>query len=79
MDASQAEDSKIAPPADGDAPAAGDSSAAAALLAGVQKAQEDDDKIQSKALQMVFNPERDRFPNKCYYDDGDPDMYTKEA
>jgi hypothetical protein len=33
----------------------------------------------SKALQMVFNPDRDKFPNKCYYEDGNTDMYTKQA
>ena len=73
------EDAK--PPGADDSAAAGANPApAAANLIGVtSSAIEDEDKIVSKALQMVFNPERDRFPNKCYYEDGDPDMYTKEA
>lgn len=32
-----------------------------------------------KPLQMVFAQDRDNFPNKCYYYDGNPDMYTKKA
>ena len=35
-------------------------------------------KIKSESLQYVFKPERDKFPNKLYHEDGNPDMYTKE-
>ena len=28
---------------------------------------------------MVFAQDRDNFPKKCYYYDGNPDMYTKKA
>lgn len=27
---------------------------------------------------MVFMPTRDAFPNKPYYEDGNPEMYSKE-
>ena len=34
--------------------------------------------IKSKELQYVFQPGRDHFPAKPYYDDGNPSMYTEE-
>ena len=34
--------------------------------------------IKSKDLQYVFQPGRDHFPAKPYYDDGNPAMYTTE-
>ena len=42
--------------------------------------QEDQNKIKSEGLKFVFmGPKRDDFPNPCpYFDDGDPEMYTKE-
>ena len=36
-------------------------------------------KIKSEGLQFVFSNQRDNFPNPVpYYDDGNPDMYSKE-
>ena len=35
-------------------------------------------KITNPNLQYVFNPKRDAFPAKFYFDDGNPEMYTKE-
>ena len=34
--------------------------------------------IRNPELQHVFKPGRDHFPSKPYYEDGDPNMYTKE-
>ena len=34
--------------------------------------------IRNQRLQYVFNPGRDHFPAKPYYEDGDPEMYTAE-
>ena len=41
----------------------------------------EENKIKSEGLKFVFNGNRDNFPfNPCpYYDDGDPEMYTKES
>lgn len=36
------------------------------------------DKIRNTSLQYVFQPGRDHFPAKPYYEDGDPSMYTAE-
>ena len=43
--------------------------------------QEDDqNKIKSEGLRYVFMGNRDNFPNNpcTYYEDGNPEMYTKE-
>ena len=40
--------------------------------------QENPNPIKSKELQYVFQPGRDHFPAKPYYDDGNPSMYTEE-
>ena len=41
--------------------------------------QNDDTKqIRNTNLAYVFQPARDHFPAKPYYEDGDPNMYTKE-
>ena len=34
--------------------------------------------IKNKDLAMVFLPNRDAFPNKPYYEDGNPEMYSNE-
>lgn len=39
---------------------------------------EDKNKISNKDLAFVFLPNRDAFPSKPYYEDGNPEMYTKE-
>jgi hypothetical protein len=33
----------------------------------------------NKDLAMLFLPTRDAFPNKPYYEDGNPEMYSKEC
>ena len=40
--------------------------------------EENPNPIKSKDLQYVFQPGRDHFPAKPYYEDGDPTMYTSE-
>ena len=35
-------------------------------------------KITNPNLQYVFNPKRDTFPSKYYYEDGNPEMFSKE-
>ena len=41
--------------------------------------QNDANNIKSVGLQFVFSVSRDNFPNPVpYYDDGNPDMYSKE-
>ena len=40
--------------------------------------EENPNPIKSKDLQYVFQPGRDHFPAKPYYDDGNPSMYTQE-
>ena len=39
---------------------------------------EDPKKIRNKPLEYVFQPSRDHFPAKPYYEDGDPSMYSDE-
>ena len=34
--------------------------------------------IRNDKLRYVFQPGRDHFPAKPYYEDGDPSMYTEE-
>ena len=42
--------------------------------------EDDTNKIRCEGLRFVFLANRDNFPNNpcTYYEDGDPDMYTKE-
>ena len=40
--------------------------------------EENPNPIKSKDLQYVFQPGRDHFPAKPYFDDGNPSMYTQE-
>ena len=51
---------------------------AADMLAEAPKQVEDQNQMMAP-LKMVFASERDQFPNKCYYFDGNPEMYTKDA
>ena len=41
-------------------------------------AEENPNKIDNVDLAYVFKSNRDHFPAKPYYDDGNPEMYTKE-
>lgn len=41
-------------------------------------AADDKNKISNKDLAYVFLQNRDNFPSKPYYEDGNPEMYTKE-
>lgn len=34
--------------------------------------------VKNSEIQYLFSPDRDSFPNKPYFEDGNPDMYTKE-
>ena len=34
--------------------------------------------IQNKEIGFIFNPNRDAFPAKPYYEDGNPDLYSNE-
>ena len=54
---------------------------AAKLLGGGDGANAADDKnkISNKDLAYVFLQNRDNFPAKPYYEDGNPEMYTKES
>ncbi len=49
-----------------------------APVAGVGGNNDDPKPIRNDKLRYVFQPGRDHFPAKPYYDDGDPSMYTKE-
>jgi hypothetical protein len=40
--------------------------------------QDNQNKISNKDLAYVFLQNRDAFPSKPYYEDGNPEMYTKE-
>ena len=53
---------------------------AAKLLKGLEGGGDADNqnKISNKDLAYVFLQNRDNFPAKPYYEDGNPDMYTKE-
>lgn len=48
------------------------------LGGGQQNEEEDRNKILSKDLAYVFLQNRDNFPAKAYYEDGNPEMYSKE-
>ena len=39
---------------------------------------EDEGNIQNKEIAFIFNPKRDNFPVKPYYEDGNPELYTSE-
>ncbi len=45
---------------------------------GAGEVKDDPNKIANKDLRNVFHPGRDNFPSKPYYEDGNPEMYTKE-
>jgi len=51
------------------------------LLRGIDGAGEHDNqnKILNKDLAYVFLQNRDNFPAKPYYEDGNPEMYTQES
>ena len=53
---------------------------AAKLLKGLEGNNEGDNqnKITNKDLAYVFLQNRDNFPAKPYYEDGNPEMYSKE-
>ena len=46
----------------------------------VNPGEDDHNKIKSEGLRFVFMANRDNFPNNpcTYYEDGNPEMYTKE-
>ena len=46
--------------------------------AGAPGEDKDPNKIDNVDLAYVFKSQRDNFPFKPYYDDGNPEMYTKE-
>ena len=35
-------------------------------------------KLQNKDIGFIFNPARDNFPAKPYYEDGNPELYSSE-
>ena len=47
---------------------------------GGNQDQDDQNKIKSEGLRYVFMGNRDNFPNNpcTYYEDGNPEMYTKD-
>ena len=49
-------------------------------LAGVMGTEgaEDGNMIQNKHIQFIFNPNRDNFPEKPYFEDGNPELYSNE-
>ncbi len=54
---------------------------AAQLLKNMESGNNDGDnqnKISNKDLAYVFLQNRDHFPAKPYYEDGNPEMYVKE-
>jgi hypothetical protein len=53
--------------------------AASSLLDNIDLKPQEDPNAIMKPLQIVFAQDRDSFPKKCYYYDGNPDMYTKKA
>ena len=40
--------------------------------------QDDGNLIQNKEIAFIFNPNRDAFPEKPYFDDGNPELYSNE-
>lgn len=38
---------------------------------------ENPNKIENEAVAYIFKQSRDVFPNKAYYEDGNPEMYTQ--
>jgi len=36
-------------------------------------------KINNPEIAFIFDPNRDAFPSKPYYDDGNPDYYSEES
>jgi len=42
------------------------------------KGNELDNKIKNPDIAMLFNPNRDVFPSKPYYEDGNPDLYSDD-
>ncbi|CAI2381302.1 unnamed protein product [Moneuplotes crassus] len=39
---------------------------------------EEGNKIENQEIRFIFNPNRDKFPEKPYYEDGNPELYTDE-
>ena len=58
--------------------ATGDNDAMKLLSGGAPAQVENQNMILSRDLQQVFNPGRDMFPNKPYFEDGNPEWYTFE-
>ena len=42
------------------------------------EAEKDPNAIQNPEIAFIFNPNRDAFPSKPYFEDGNPDLYTND-
>jgi hypothetical protein len=45
------------------------------LKAAEDGGEKDKNKIQNPDIAFIFNPQRDNFPSKAYYEDGNPELY----